>query len=384
MSPLPLQGIKVLDLSHLLPGPLCTLMLSDLGAEVLKIERGPHGDFNRLIPPFYYQHLSTYFMMLNRNKKTRILNLKSEKEKKVFLKLVKEADIVVENFRPGALAKLGLDYKTLSRINPKLIYCAISGYGQQGPWRNMAGHDLNYIALTGILETAGFRGQKPPMLSTQLADIVGGSLLPTISILAALEHRRKTHKGMFIDSAMMPATMVLLMMVLGKFFLTGEEPYQEEDRMTGRYPNYALYQTKDKRAMALAAIEAKFWYRFCELIHKEEFKSWVPLTDAPGFPTASLANASDQKLKRMKRKLGLVFKTKTQKEWIRLFKSEPDVCCTPVNNFKEALELLTFLGRKDFFMLKNTKGQAIPQMLFPFGNSSLHRKKHTFPPRLDK
>src|SRR3989338_5041421 len=378
---LPLSGIRVLDLSHLLPGPLCTLMLADLGAEVLKIEKNPTGDLNRQIPPFSHG-MSSYFMMLNRNKKSLTLDLKSEAGKKRFLSLVKKTDLVVENFRPNVMKRLGLDYAVLSKINPKLIYCAITGYGQKGPWHKAAGHDLNYIAMSGILEGASYPRKKRPMLPTQLADIVGGSLLPAISILSALHLRVQTKKWCFIDSAMLPGTMVLLMMVLGKFFVTGEELYQEEDRMTGKYPNYTIYQTKEGRAMALAAIEPKFWKEFCRVMNKKEFESWIPLTDEPGFPTRSLARCSDQKLKQMKRKLQAVFKTKTQKEWIQIFKQEPNCCCTPVLDLKGAVSFLHWMGRKEFFNLQDQQGGAIPQWLFPFGNHILSRKKHTFPPKL--
>jgi len=381
MSLLPLSGLRVLDLSHLLPGPLCTLILADLGAQVLKIERGPTGDLNRQIPPFLHG-MSSYFMMLNRNKKSLVLDLKSEAGKKRFLKLVKKSDIVVENFRPGVMKRLGLDYEALSRAHPSLIYCAISGYGQKGPWHEAAGHDLNYIAMTGILEGSSFQRKKRPMLPTQLADIVGGSLLPAISILSALHLRQKTKKGCFIDSAMLPGTMLLMMMISGKVFVTGEELYQENDRMTGKYPNYRIYPTKDKKAMALAAIEPKFWKEFCRVIGKKEFESWIPLTDIPGFPTPSLARCSDHTLKQMKKKLENVFKTKTQKEWIHIFKQEPNCCCTPVLDLKGAISFLRWMGRKELFTLKDAKGRAIPQWLFPFGNPLLSRKKQSFPPRL--
>lgn len=375
---LPLTGIKIVDLSHLLPGPLCTLMLADLGATVTKVERPPHGDLNRRIPPFY-KGLSSYFMMLNRNKKSLFLDLKSKVGKQKFLKLIKDADILVENFRPDVLTKLGVGYPQLKKINPKLIYCAISGYGQTGPMKNAAGHDLNYVALSGVLGGMVSRsGGKPPMLPTQLSDIVGGSLLPAVSILAALELRRKTKKGLFLDCAMMPGTMVLLMMVLGKYFIKGGDMFQGDDRMTGKFPNYAIYETKDKKAMALAAIESKFWQRFCEIVRRSEWKSWIPLTDVPGFPTASLANASDIKLLTMKRKLSALFKSKTQTQWVTLFSTEPDVCCTPVYNLGGAIKFLKHLGREDFFYLKDSKGRRIPQMAFPLGNSKISRKKHFF------
>lgn len=377
---LPLSGIKVLDLSHLLPGPLCTLMLADLGAEVLKIEKPPYGDLNRRIPPFH-EGFSTYFMMLNRNKKSLCLDLKTLQGKNHFIKLVKQSDIIVENFRPGVMKRLGLDYSKLSKINPKLIYCAISGYGQRGPMKEHAGHDLNYVALSGMLAPMAFSNQKPPMLPTQLSDIVGGSFLPAISILSALEYRRKNKKGLFIDSAMTPATLVLLMMVMGKYLVTGEEMHQKEDRMTGKYPNYALYETKDKKAMAVAAIEPKFWKNFCKLIQKEAYASWAPLTDEPGFPTPSLANVSNEELKKMREAIQAVFKAKTQKEWVEIFKNEPDACCTPVYGFKDAVEFLQWTGRRELIYLKDKK-RKMPQLLFPWGNPKLSRKKHSFPPEL--
>jgi len=270
MSALPLQSIKVLDLTHLLPGPMLTLMLADLGADVIKIEKPPHGDLNRRVPP-YHHGMSTYFMMLNRNKKSRVLDLKSKKGKAAFLKLAKKADILVENFRPGVMTRLGFGYGQLKKINPKLIYCAITGYGQKTKWKDVAGHDLNYIGLSGILNATAYKGKRPGMLPTQLADIAGGTFMPMISILSALELRRKTKKGLFIDSAMVSGTMPLMMMVLGKYLTTHEELYQENDRMTGKYPNYTMYETKDKRYMAMAAIEPKFWNRFCEVIKKTRF-----------------------------------------------------------------------------------------------------------------
>ena len=375
----PLSGLKVLDLSHLLPGPYLTLMLSDLGASVLKIEKGPYGDLNRRIPPFLHG-VSSYFMMLNRNKKSLTLDLKSEKGKKKFLNLVKKTDILVENFRPGVMKRLGLEYNTLKKINPKLIYCAITGYGQTSRWKDFAGHDLNYLALSGILQPTAYPKKRPAMLPTQLADIVGGSLFPMVSLLASLEYRRKTGRGLLIDSSMTAGATALLMMVFGKFFLTGEELFQENDRMTGKYPNYTLYETKDHRYMAVAAIEPKFWKEFCMVIGKPEFLTWVPLADEPGFPTRSLARCSDQELKKMKEKIGKIFKTKSLKGWTQVFHQKPDCCVTPVQNFKEAVFFLRWLGGKDFFYLKNQEGKRFPQWLFPWGNKMLSRTKHTLPP----
>ncbi|MBI4040761.1 MAG: CoA transferase, partial [Deltaproteobacteria bacterium] len=222
MTLLPLSGIRVLDLGHLLPGPLTAVLLADLGAEVIKIEKPPRGDANRYIPPL--QHgISPYFLMLNRNKKSIFLDLKQPKDHRKFLKLVQKSDVLIENFRPGVMKKLALDHEALSKINPKLIYCSISGYGQKGPWKGHAGHDLNYVALSGLLYATAFRGERPVQFATQLGDIVGGSLMPALSILAALLLREKTNQGCWIDSAMMPATMMLWILVLGKILQTGQE-----------------------------------------------------------------------------------------------------------------------------------------------------------------
>ena len=219
------------------------------------------------------------------------------------------------------------------------------------------------------------RNEIPPSLK-------GVKIFPMISILAALEYRRKTKKGMFIDSAMLPGSMILLMMVFGKFFLTGEELYQENDRMTGKYPNYTLYETKDKRYMAVAAIEPKFWNEFCKGIKKPEFEKWIPLTDKAGFPTPSLAKKSEKELHSMKQRVGFVFKTKNQKEWIKIFKRNPNGCVTPVQNFGEAIQFLKWLGQKDLMYIKDPKGRVFPQWLFPFGNQQLSRRSHTLPPLL--
>ena len=382
MSKLPLSGIRVLDLGHLLPGPLCSVMLADLGAEVIKIERPPRGDVNRYVPPLVHG-VSPYFLMINRNKKSKLIDLKDPKGKESFLKLVESSDILIENFRPGVMKKLGVGYEKLKAVNPKLIYCAISGYGQEGPWKDVAGHDLNYLGLSGLLYPTAAKSERPVMLPTQLADIVGGSLLPALSILAALELRHKTQKGMFIDSAMMPGTMALLIMVLGRVLMTGQEMKKDEDRMTGLYPNYTTYLTRDKRAMVVAAIEPKFWNRFCDVIGKPQYADWIPLTDPTGFPTPSLAKCAPSKLKKMRGLIQVVFKTKTQRQWMKIFASQPECCCTPVNTFQEAVKFLEKLERKDLIEVPDASGNLFPQLLFAWGNPDLSRSQHTMPPTLE-
>ena len=378
MAKLPLEDLHVLDLTHMLPGPLLTLMMADLGATVVKIEKPPYGDLNRRVPPFIHD-ISSYFLMLNRNKKSLSLDLKTEAGKKKFLTFVKKADVLVENFRPGAMKRLGLDYPKLKKLNPKLIYCAITGFGQRSPWKTVAGHDLNYTALSGLLSATAYPEKRPAMLSTQISDIVGGSLMGMISVMAALEYRRKNKKGLFVDMSMLAGTMVLQMMILGKFLATGEELFQESDRMTGLYPNYTIYETKDHRYMAVGAIEPKFWNRFCDILGAPDFKSWIPLDDPPGFPTLSLARCSVTQLTKMKQKVQNIFKQKTWVQWKKLFDADPDVCCTPVNTLGEAMQLLKELGLSDLFYLKDQQGRSYPQYAFPFGNKNLVRKHHKLP-----
>src|SRR4030065_286502 len=193
-----LKELKMLDLSRLLPGPYCSLLLADLGMEVLKIEDSGQGDHMRRMGPVRKKD-SAYFLALNRNKKSMILNLKAKEGKEIFYKLIDTYDILLEGFRPGVMDRLGIGYQELKKRNPRIIFCSLSGYGQDGPYRERSGHDINYISLGGILELTGRRNEPPSIPSVQIADIGGGGMMAAFTLLAAIIHREKTGEGQFLD-----------------------------------------------------------------------------------------------------------------------------------------------------------------------------------------
>ena len=282
MQKKPLNGIKVLDLTRLLPGPLCTLYLARFGANVLKIEKPKTGDYLRKISP-------RLFSLLNKNKHILKIDLNTKKGKNIFYRLCKKAHVIVEGFRPGVVKKLGIDYKTIKSKNPKIIYCSISGYGQSGPYKNKAGHDLNYISYAGIIPL-----KNPFIPNFQIADITG-ALNATISILAALFKKQ----GQFIDLSLFESVSALNLCALSGF-----------DVLTGKSPFYNIYKTRDKKYISIAALEEKFQKRLCDSLS----------------------------LKRLNyNNLSNIFKTKTQSQWIKHFKNV-DCCFTPVLSLKATLK----------------------------------------------
>jgi len=265
----PLTGLKVLDVSRLLPGPYCSLMLGDLGADVLKIEDPKLGDYLRWWGSRVDKQ-SASFLMVNRNKKSMKLNLKTDWGKNIFLRLVRQHDVVLEGFRPGVMERLGLGYETLKKENPGLIYCAITGYGHTGPYRDRAGHDLNYLSLAGVLGTIGPKGGPPVIPGVQIADIGGGAMLAALGILAAYIARQETGKGQFIDVSMLDGSFAWLPVPAGKTLVDGEDPKPGDAFLTGRYACYRIYETKDGRHMGLASLEPQFWEAFCRLVNRED------------------------------------------------------------------------------------------------------------------
>ncbi|MEG6523033.1 CaiB/BaiF CoA transferase family protein [Desulfotomaculum sp. 1211_IL3151] len=311
--PLPLEGVKVLDLSRYLPGPFCTQILADFGAEIIKVEDPKGGDLGRLLPPLVNGE-STRFYTVNRNKKSITLDLKKEEGKTLFKRLVTTCDVVVDQFRPGVMTKLGLDYEKLKAINPGIIYCAITGYGMSGPLRDAAGHDLNYLSLAGVTELTGnYRGM-PAMSGVQIADIAGGTLYAVIAILLALMHRAKTGQGQLCDIAMLDGSISLLSYTLGEWSGEGKLPERGNDLLTGGYACYHIYETKDKKYISLGAIEGKFWAEFCEKINRKEYIK-IQLN-----PNQQLEMIKD---------IRVVMLEKTRDEWVDFF-ANSDICLTPV------------------------------------------------------
>jgi alpha-methylacyl-CoA racemase len=361
----PLSGIKVLDLSRLLPGPLATLVLGDLGASVDKIEDAAGGDYLRVMPPQVagpkgadVPSVSSAFLALNRNKRSAVLDLKRTEGRAAFLRLVRCYDVVLEQFRPGVLDRLGLGHSTLLEENPRLVVCALTGYGQTGPLAQRAGHDLNYLARAGVLGLQGPTAGPPTLPGFQLADVSGG-LYAVIGILGALLTRASSGRGQIVDVAMIETALPFAMAGFGLLF-GGHTPRAGEEALTGGIAPYQTYSTKDGRAMALASLEPKFWQAFAIGIgHPVDMGDLVP-----GPHQAEL-----------KAKLASIFAAKTQAEWIA-FAAERDCCLEPVLTAAEAQRDPHLVFRRMFFDLASPWGM-IPQMRTPLTSPD---RSHSPPP----
>jgi crotonobetainyl-CoA:carnitine CoA-transferase CaiB-like acyl-CoA transferase len=284
MDTLPLAGLKVLDLSRLLPGPYATLVLADLGATVDKVEDPEGGDYIRQMPPLREEE-SGLFYGLNRNKRSLVLNLKAPEGREALKRLVRGYDVLVESFRPGVMDKLGLSHATLRAENPRLISCAISGYGQTGPDRLKAGHDLNYVARAGVLAYGGATDGAPAFPGVQLGDIGGGSLFALVGILAALHERERTGQGRFVDVSMTDGALAFLHMHLAARLFLGEQgqPLRRgQEPLNGGYACYGLYRTQDGRYLSVGALEPKFLAGLCEVLGRPDLFTDAYDTGAAG------------------------------------------------------------------------------------------------------
>ena len=277
-STLPLAGIRVLDLSRLLPGPYATLMLADMGAEVVKVEEPGQGDYARWMPPMVGES-GAPFVALNRGKKSITLNLKSSAGADVLRRLAPHFDVVVEGFRPGVLDRLGVGYEVLRTQHPRLIWCSISGFGQTGPYRHRAGHDIGYVAVAGLLGIQGPLGGPPEIPGVQVADIAGGALHAVTAITTALFQRERTGEGAFLDISMCEGALALMMFHLAGP-LQGVPSEPAGDRfLSGALINYGVYRTRDGRSIALGALEPRFWRAFCLAVDRPDL---IALLDATG------------------------------------------------------------------------------------------------------
>ncbi|MEH6579383.1 MAG: CaiB/BaiF CoA-transferase family protein [Amphritea sp.] len=315
-----LSDIKVLDLSTLLPGPYASMMLTDLGAQVLRVESPDRIDLVRELEPKLGDSSAAH-QYLNRSKRSIALDLKQPEAIEIVHQLVKEYDIVLEQFRPGVMNRLGIGYKALKAINPKLIYCAITGYGQTGPYKDRAGHDLNYLALSGISSYSRRANQPPVPLGIQVADVAGGSLHSVIGILAALHHREITGEGQMIDISMTDAAFALNGMS-GAGELAGHKLPEAESELLNGGSFYDYYETQDGRYFSVGSLEPKFFSGLCDLIGHPELK------------TLGYQPDSQQQLKEH---LKEIFKTKPFAQWQQIF-ATADLCVEPVLNLTEACE----------------------------------------------
>ena len=317
-----LDGYKILDFTTLLPGPYATMTLADMGAEVLKISGKDKYDLVVNWPPVVSDTQVTGVQAwLGRNKKTMFLNLKKPKAVEVVKKLVAEYDIVVEQFRPGVMDKLGVGYDALREVNPKLIYCAITGYGQDGPFAMKAGHDINYLFRSGIAWAAGRRESGPSLYNFQIADVAGGSMNAVSAILAAIIYRERTGEGQFIDVSMQDSVIPFNSMDGAAYFAGGPMPARESGLLNGG-GIYDFYETADGRYMSVGSLEPKFFAALCEAMGHSEWKDGKILRTEAAM---------------VKQAFREVFRTKTQKEWVEIF-STLDACVEPVMDLQEVSE----------------------------------------------
>jgi crotonobetainyl-CoA:carnitine CoA-transferase CaiB-like acyl-CoA transferase len=322
----PLAGTTILDLTRLLPGGFCTLILADLGADVIKIEEPGRGDYLRAFPPLGATQ-SVLFTALNRGKRSLTLNLKTDAGCAVLLDLARRADVLIESYRPGVLARLGLDYAALQAANPRLIVCSISGYGQRGPLRDRVGHDLNYLGYAGALPLFAPRGGGPPIVpGLQIADIGGGALPAAIGILAALLERARTGRGQALDIAMTDGVLRWLAMYAAQQWTTCHTPDGGRGPLSGGYACYSVYATADARALTVAAVEPRFWATLCRMLDREQF---IALQYAP-WPEQQLIFAD----------LDAIFASRTLDQWLAFF-GDGEVCVGPALTLAEALEFHT-------------------------------------------
>jgi crotonobetainyl-CoA:carnitine CoA-transferase CaiB-like acyl-CoA transferase len=317
----PLDGITILDLTRLLPGAVATMMLGDFGADVIKIEEPGIGDPARQMRAGI-KRAGSYFLATNRNKRGVTINLKHESGRRIFLKLVEKADVIVEGFRPGVMDRLGVGYETLKALNPRLIYCAITGYGQDGPYRLKAGHDANYLSVAGLLGVNGPKGGPPTLSGVQLADLAGGSLHAVIGVLLALQARARTGEGQFVDISMTDTSLSMMYVPFASFLANGAQPERGNEGLSGRYACYQIYETKDGRYLSLGALEHKFWENACRVLGREDFIGECFNSGAQEEIIAAFRE---------------IFESRTSAEWLAAFE-KVDTCIALVNDIAEMIE----------------------------------------------
>lgn len=336
-----LDGVRILDLSRLLPGPMCTAHLAAMGADVIKVEDPQMGDYARSMGSFYET--------VNRDKRSVAIDLKSDAGRQAFLALARTADVVLEGFRPGVVASLGIDYPRIKAVQPDIVYCSLSGYGQSGPYRAKSGHDINYLAYAGVLNEIGAAGQPPGLCNIQIADVLGGAMSAAMGILAALFDSRRTGQGRYLDVAMTDCALAHNVMPLMAFNDRGASAERGRDDLTGGLPWYHVYATRDGRHLALGALEAKFWGRFCDEIGRPEWR------DQPSDLEAR---------RRIMDELAELFRSRTLDYWVKRF-DNIDCCLSPVLTLEESMLDPQLAARGMFTEANGRKELAFPLRFDP-------------------
>jgi crotonobetainyl-CoA:carnitine CoA-transferase CaiB-like acyl-CoA transferase len=349
-----LSDVRVLDLTRLLPGGFCSLLLADLGAEVLKVEDTGMGDYIRWAPPYYgtdeQQGLGTrssLYLALNRGKRSVRLDLKSDQGREALLRLVERYDVVLDGFRPGVLDRLGVGYARMRDVNPGIVFCAITGYGQDGPYAERAGHDMNYLGLVGLLGLTGARDGPPVQPGGQIADLGGGALMAAFGVMAALHERRRSGEGQMVDVSMADGALSWLALVAGRYFCDGEVPGRGEQQLAGGLLCYLPYEAADGW-VTCGALEPKFWAAFCDGVERPELVE--AQFEAPGSEAWQ--------------KVAEVFRSRTRAEW-KAFNDQHDCCIEPVLDLDEALDSELVRAREMIVEMEQPELGAIRQLGMP-------------------
>lgn len=360
---LPLAGLKVLDFTTLLPGPYATQLLADMGAEVLRIESPTRPDLVKLMPPFVGEgtaKVSAAHATLNRNKQSMAIDLKHEDAKEIIHKLLPEYDIVIEQFRPGVMQRLGLDFASLKKIQPKLIYCSITGYGQTGPLKDRAGHDINYLALSGLASFSGRKETGPVLSGTQIADIAGGSHHAAMAIMAAVIQRATTGEGQYLDISMSDAAMALTTMFGSNALTSTVDPDYGHEMLNGGL-FYDYYQTSDERHISIGSLEPNFALALLTLLGLEDWKN-------------KLADQRHETQQQLKAAISEKVQTQSLEYWQTEF-AKVDACVEPVLTMNEAFKHPHFVARGMVTEALDEQGNPIEQInsALPFTRQEPHR-----------
>jgi len=324
-----LDGITVIDLSRLLPGPYCSMILADHGARVIAVED------KRFLAD------GLFFNLINRNKEHMSLNLKTEKGREIFYRLIEKADVLLEGFRPGVVDRLGVDYESVRRANPKIVYCSITGYGQNGPFRDRVGHDANYLSYAGVLDLIGEKDRPPSIPGVQIADIAGGGMNAAIGILLALFARGNTGQGQYIDISMTDGMVGFLPAALFFRQLTGQEPRRADGLLSHRYACYNTYETADGRYLSIGAVENRFWKQLCDTL---EIPEYAPL------------QYDDQRREEILQYMRKTFRQKSLDEWDAIL-ADLDICWGRIQSTKEVLDDPLFLQRETVVEIEGQDGK---------------------------
>ena len=356
-----LHGVRVLDLTRLLPGPFLTMVLADLGADVVKVEDPRGGDYMRDFPP-RGEGMSGRYLTVNRNKRSVTVDLKDDRERDRFLRMAARADVVVESFRPGVMERLGVGYETLRERNEGIILCSISGYGQTGPYRDRAGHDINYLALAGVLAMSGPTPDSPPgVAGVQIADMAGGAMWGAVGILAALIERDRTGQGAHLDISMTEGALALLASEFGILGAEPAVPTRGNGLLNGGAARYGVYRTSDGKYLSVGALEPQFL---------KSLAAGAGLELAAG--SADSADSAAATEDELRRQLTRVIGTRTRDEWARIL-ADHDCCCEPVLELDEVAEHPLHRERGIFFEIGRPGSPGSLQVRTPLGTPAARR-----------